>query len=406
MIEYIIEENVVEQEKNKKVKGNNFVLPMLFCSTIVFVGFINMSNFKKQYKESIEENTENRQIALANIENKYAKNFEGKNNFITLNGAFSNIIGKKSLNNVVKLENGYLTEMKPEVNTEDLVKSTVKLRDYLNEQNIPFLYIQAPYKMETDDSYLPVGFKSYANQNADNLISGLNQNGIDTLDLREEIKKDGLDHYSLFFKTDHHWDIEGAFWAHEKVLEKLNSILGESQDNNEYLDISNYNIKTYENWFLGSRGKRVGPYFGGVDDISLITPKFDTNISLEIPSKNIKKSGTFEETILFMKNIDTKNYYNVSSYNAYLGTDYSYVKMKNNNSNNNRKLFLIKDSFSNPMVPFLLNYYGEIHLYDLRQQGSSNEDMIGKIEGIKPDIVSCMYNPSSIYDRPFRFIKE
>lgn len=403
MIEYIIEENVVEQEKNKKVKGNNFVLPMLFCSTIVFVGFINMSNFKKQYKESIEENTENRQIALANIENKYAKNFEGKNNFITLNGAFSNIIGKKSLNNVVKLENGYLTEIKPEVNTEDLVKSTVNLRDYLNEQNIPFLYIQAPYKMETDDSYLPVGFKSYANQNANNLLSGLNQNGIEILDLRDEIKRDGLNHYSLFFKTDHHWNIEGAFYAHEKVLKKINSILGDKQDNKEYLDISNYYIKTYEDWFLGSRGKRVGPYFGGVDDISLITPKFDTNISIEIPSKKIKKSGTFKDTILFMKHIELKNYYNVSPYSVYLGGDYSYVKLKNNNLKNNKKLFLIRDSFANAMAPFLLNYYNEIHLYDLRY--GSSEEMIEKIDNINPDIVSCMYYPASINDENFSFIK-
>lgn len=398
---YIKEETVDKLETNKKVKANNLVLPMLFCSTIVFLGFINISNFKNKYKESVEKNPDNMQVALSNIENEYAKSFDGKNNFITLNGAFSNLVGKKGLNDIVKLENGYLTEMKPEVNTENLVKNTVKLKNYLDDKNIPFLYIQAPYKMETDDSYLPVGFKSYANKNTDNLLSGLNKNGIDILDLREEIKKDGLNHYSLFFKTDHHWNSDGAFWAHEKVLKKVNSILGDKQD---YLDISNYNIKTYEKWFLGSRGKRVGPYFGGVDDISLITPKFDTNITIEIPSQNIKKSGTFEETILFMKNIDTKNFYNTNPYSVYLGEDYPYIKITNNNSKSNRKLFFIKDSFSRPMASFLLNYYDEIHLYDVRY-GSSKE-MIEKIESINPDIVSCMYNPSSVYDMPFKFIDE
>ena len=47
----------------------------------------------------------------------------------------------------------------------------------------------------------------------------------------------------------------------------------------EALDIKNYEVNTYRNWFLGSIGKRVGIYYAGIDDIDLIYPKFDTLLS-------------------------------------------------------------------------------------------------------------------------------
>jgi hypothetical protein len=384
------------------MKFSKILLPILFCCTIVFVGFINISNFKSSYDKSIEDNKDNKQLALSKVESTYAENFEGKNNFITLNGAFANLIGKKTLNNVVKLENGYLTETVEKIDTEPLIENTVEFKKYLDEKSIPFLYVQAPYKMPTDDSYLPEGVESFANQNADNLLNGLKQNNIDTLDLREEIQKDRIDHYSLFYKTDHHWNIRGAFYGYTKVLDKISSILN-TDINEDYTNINNYKSTIYENIFLGSRGKRVGPYYGGVDDFEILTPKFETNLTLEIPTKKIFKEGSFEDSLLFKENL-VKDYYNTHPYRTFLKGESESVKIKNNISNNNKKIFIIKDSFTRPLSTFLALQYDEIYLYDLRH--CSTDDMIFKIEEVNPDILICMYNPNQLNENMFTFLDD
>lgn len=391
-----------------KLKASHIILPMLFCSTVVFVGFINISNFKNSYKVSIEENPNNRQLGLSKIEGKYAENFEGKNNFITLNGAFTKLMDKESLNGIVKLENGHLTTLTDKANTAPLVETTAKFNDYLNKKDIPFLYTQLPDKMPTDDSYLPKGHVNFINENADNLLKGLEENNIDTLDIRYEIQKNNIDNYSLFFKTDHHWNFNGAFWSHTKIVEKINSLLNIDNTNQIYFDINNYNVEKYEDIFLGSRGKRVGPYFGGVDDIDLITPKFDTSFTLEVPSRNIKREGNFNESLLFMEQLENKDYYSSNPYSVYLKQDYDYMKIKNNNIDNNKKIFIIKDSFGIALAPFLALHYGEVHLYDLRPDyvGGNMDDMISKIESIKPDLVACMYFPGVINSGTFNFIND
>lgn len=389
--------------KRVSIKKSKFVLPVMFCSTLVFIAFINMQSFKEIYKNAIEKNPNNKQKALASIEGEYANQFLGKENYINLNGAFANLIDQKELNNVVKLNNGYLTSICEKRDTLPIVESVVEFEGYLKNKNIPYIYIQAPYKMSTDNDNLPKGFESYANENADNLLKGLNSNNIDILDLREEIKKDGLNHYDLFFKTDHHWTFEGAFWANTKVMSKVNEVLDIKEYDKKYIDINNYNKVTYENAYLGSRGQRVGYLFGGGDDITTILPKFDTDMKFEVPTKGIKKEGTFEESIMFEKIFDKDKVYQKYIYSIYTGDNYDYAKITNKKSTNKKKIFLIKDSFSLAMAPFLALHYDEVHMYDMRK--GSSEDLIKKIDEVNPDIVVNMYYPEMIRDVNFKFMK-
>ena len=46
---------------------------------------------------------------------------------------------------------------------------------------------------------MPKGAKEYGNENADELLSALDERDIKYLDLRQEIKKDGIDWGSMFF---------------------------------------------------------------------------------------------------------------------------------------------------------------------------------------------------------------
>lgn len=385
----------IEIKPKKSLDKSKVILPITFCLTIMFIGIINIQNLKQSYTESTQKHPEDIKKSLSEIEGLYAKSFIGKNNYININGIFSKIIGEKEINNIIKLENGYLTTPQAVADATKIADNIKEFETYLNKKEIPLTYIQVPYKTPTDnDEKIPLGFNTNANTNADNVLKQLEEKNIQTLDLRDEIQKDGLNHYDLFYKTDHHWNIYGGFWGHTKVVEHINETLGIDKINKEYTNIENYNIETIEDTFLGSRGKRTGAGFAGLDDTVIITPKFETDYSISIQSKDINnKTGNFKEVMFFEERIADESLDKYDPYSMYLGGNYDFVKIINNKTaTNDKKIFLIRDSFSLALVPYLSSHYSEVYLYDLRE--GTQADMIQKIEQVNPDIVSIIYNPS------------
>ena len=49
---------------------------------------------------------------------------------------------------------------------------------------------------------------------------------IDYVDLRDNIRQEGIDPMSLFFRTDHHWTVPAAKWAAQITAQKLNDTFG------------------------------------------------------------------------------------------------------------------------------------------------------------------------------------
>jgi len=216
--------------------------------------------------------------------------------------------------------------------------------------------------------------------------------GVETIDLREEILAEKLEYSSLFFRTDHHWTSETAFWAYTKIIAYMNNNYQFGIDE-RYLDIENYTIKTYEDWFLGSQGKRTGIYYAGVDDISLIYPKFHTQMSLSIPNENNYRTGSFYETIFFMDHINEKNYFELSPYSVYTDGDNSLVIIKNEEAPCDKKVLIVKDSFALPLLSFVSLCFQDVDVIDLRIY--KQKALIEYIDESNPDIVIFMYNPTA-----------
>ncbi len=315
-----------------------------------------------------------------------------KESFINFNGFFQRVLDKKVIidvekeNTVVKLNNGYLTFVSGKGDYESAARNTIELNSYLKQRNIDFLFVMAPGKINKYDPQLPVGIEDYSNSDMDNFLEVLTFEEIDYIDIRKEIFDSGLNQYDYFFKTDHHWTPEAAFFAYQKVSERLEKY-GLTVDET-HLDPDNYNKKVYENWFLGSQGKRTGIYYGGVDDISLIYPKFKT--SFTVTTGEEKKSGDFENTMFQNKHIDTKDYFAHNPYAVYTGGDFPLQIMKNHKCENGKKILLIRNSFACTLAPFIALDCEELHILDLRhyEDGTVKE----YVEKVNPDIVMILYN--------------
>ena len=158
---------------------------------------------------------------VSEVGGAYVTGFFGKEHFINLNGAFVRACGRKSYNGVSVLRNGMLDhEALPLLDMHDLGEQIIGLERALKEKNIPFLYVQIPAKVDLGDTLILPGTVNCANRNADRLLSLLEDGNVCFLDLRRDLCKDVSCLERHYYRTDHHWNADGAFLATKLVLKK------------------------------------------------------------------------------------------------------------------------------------------------------------------------------------------
>ncbi|MGL4346328.1 MAG: DHHW family protein [Cellulosilyticaceae bacterium] len=309
------------------------------------------------------------------IETQYTGEIALTPTFINIYGGIQRFTGKTVIEdadatkNVIKDNNDFLQFYEPYINTNvDLdTKRVATMKTILKTHSIPFLYVQPPTKIIEGYTQLPDDITDYTKLNVDNYLKGIHKYGVQYLDLRQSVTDDGLAPDTLFFKTDHHWTSETAFWAFTQTIDRLGE-LGVLDPNSlqEYTSLSNYTLTPYKNYFLGSQGRRTGKLYSGLDDYTLITPSFDTQYSVEINhlGEQTLKEGTFEETLLYPELLDPNAPSDTNRYATYLGQDHGEVIITNTNGSKN--LLVIQNSYGLPYSSFLSTCFNKVHIIDLR----------------------------------------
>ncbi|MCL2079050.1 MAG: DHHW family protein [Oscillospiraceae bacterium] len=325
---------------------------------------------------------------------KLNESFLFKDSFIVLHGGFSRVLGKKMIidvsryNDVYKLNNGHLTIVRPEPgeNVDGNARALAEFYEYARQNDIEFLFILAPHKVDNHDDGLPRGVVDYTNKNADRFMESIIKSGVPYVDLRETIHEQGLDWYDGFFKTDHHWTAEMGLWAAKYVM---NEYLREYLPGDMSLyDADNYDVSVYRDVFLGSWGRRTGRLYAGVDDISVITPKFDTNLRVEIPSANYLMSGSFADTLIDYSYLEG----NAEDTGAY--DDIFMVRDKGahiiNDNGNGKTCLILADSFGRVFIPFISLSFSETYA------GMFAGNMTDYIAKTQPDVILFLINAYNV----------
>ena len=338
--------------------------------------------------------------ALALLEGGEAavnKDLDRDHYFIQLYGGVQRLSGRRLIRdtseaaNVVKLSDGSLNFVYPSSQpSQDVYPNgaqTIQLRDYLDTLDIPLLFVLAPQKIERGRALLPTGVEDWNNENATAYLDTLAQGGVDFLDLRPVFEATD-DYSSWFFRTDHHWRPEGAFLAWQQVAALLESGYGWATDP-ALTDEDNYDKIVYEDFFLGSQGKRVGSLYAGVDDITRYSPKFDTHLTYSILDSGVVREGSFDESVLFPERVAQQDWFNGNPYTLYSGGDYGFARMVNHNNPEGPKILLIRDSFACAFAPFLALSCSELITVDMRylEQGALPETIAREA----PDLVMFLY---------------
>ena len=337
----------------------------------------------------------------AAIEAALTEKFKSRNNWINVNGLFQRLIGVTVIRDagdidVFKMSNGQLTYEYPDCDMDYAAKEVTGLSKFCEDRDIDFMYVQLPCKAYSDD-LMPPGTHTYGYADSDEIISSIKEKGVQVLDLREEIEREGFDIPGLFFNTDHHWKPSTALWAAGVISEELAKTVDGYDYDRAIYDRDNYKTKVYEDWFLGSLGRRVGSWYGGVDDFEVITPRFNTDFHLYTESqtsegKKKNKDGSFKKALMKLQYVKNKDYFSVLTYFTYMGNEYRLATVTNRMADNDKKILMLRDSFSCTLLPYLSLSAGEITAIDMRYH-----DKIKIKDYIKDndfDAVIIAYNPS------------
>ena len=174
--------------------------------------------------------------------------------------------------------------------------------------------------------------------------------GSNMIDIRNSLMA-GKHEGDVFFKTDHHWTGRGArLAAAEFIGTTVNKAAAEK-------------VRSCDTEIISSEFK--GTLYSKVLLKTLGTDIIETSAYARKADMKVEIEGEEYDSLYFDENLNKKDKYAV-----YFGGNYGLVKIRATAGEKERKesekLLIVKDSFANSMVPFLLNDFPEITMVDTR----------------------------------------
>lgn len=331
-------------------------------SLILFIGIITFIDIMN--KDIDFSNYENRSLAMkpkfyySDFKNgRFFKNYERyindqfllRNKWINIKSASEFLLGKKENNDIIYGENDYLFDKFEQVDEENLSKNINTLKNFISLSNCKVNLMIIPESFTIYKDYLPYGIdlvdeEAYIN-NIYNEFSKLNNT--DTIDILETLNKNRNEY--IFYKTDHHWTSLGAYLAY-KEFAIANNLTPVEKDN-----LREHKVEDF-----------LGTYFSKSKNFNV---KEDYILYYDTDNIEVTINGEIADGLN-----DNSKWESSDKYSAFLRGNNGLTLIKNNNIKDDSKILVIKDSYANSFVQFLINNYKEVYVVDLRSFiGSFNE---------------------------------
>lgn len=319
------------------------------------------------------------------VKNEYTRKYEEfindqfveRDSWISLKSIGETVFCKVENNGVAYGKDNYLFGVKTTVEQDQLDKNIGYLNQFLAtyEGSVSLGIVPNSYAMMPD--YLPKGLGNIQVDQAPQIdyigrsVAGQNLTQIGVM---QAISPDNTaTDYNGYYRTDHHWTTDNAYKVYMEYC-KTKGL--------DYVTLDELApLRHEEDGFYGtyySKAKKIG------------TPA-DTLVWYDIPSTSVTIDGKTTMTDdrgdkvaiegMFRRDkLDTRDKYAMFLY----GNNGLTVIKSDNNLNRKEgetsRLLLIKDSYSNCMVPFLTYSYDELYVVDLRGLGEKLADLVRRVE--------------------------
>ncbi len=276
--------------------------------------------FNNEYTPKIEDFTED--------------HFIKRNSWISLKSICESLLGKTENNGVVYGKDGYLFTKFVTTDYSQMEKNVNSINKFIDrhsDRNIKFLPAPTAPGVMTDmvTEGSPVIDTAY--------IQGYIYGNMDhsvIVDVRSELAQH-TDEY-IYYRTDHHWTTLGAYYAYREYMKAIGR-QPQPLENFEMVDVEN---------FIGTHYSKSKNYNVVPDVLSYI----ESDALIEI---NGETNSIYEK-----EKLDVRD-----KYAMFLRGNPGLATIKGNGEG---RIMIIKDSYANCFVPFMINDFAQIDIYDMR----------------------------------------
>lgn len=164
----------------------------------------------------------------------------------------------------------------------------------------------------------------------------------------------------LYFRTDHHWTQLGAYYGYVEFC-KARGFEPVALDQFDRADYTGYLGSFYT--ATNSAALAANP-----DTVEAYIPRADVNLSFT------QTDGQTVESWPLIA--DGEQYDTTSKYIAYCAGDQPYEEIVNNDMAEGPSIVVVKESFGNCFLPFLVNHYKTVYVVDYRSYNGTVTDLV------------------------------
>ena len=339
----------------------------LFCAFIGVFLVANAVSPDRTFSEMENRNLE--QLPTPSVKTllsgEFMKDFEtyttdqfvARDSWIGLKSATERALGKRENNGVYFCEKDTLITRFDQPDSQKVADNLTYVNNFVENVDIPVIFSLIPTQACIWADRLPAGAPNASQTDilsqAQAAVPGATWADLYT-PLWEHKDED------IFYRTDHHWTSLGAYYGYTGLAEALGFTP---------VSLDSYTETVRSTEFYGTVFSSSGVRWVKPDTISTYVP--DTGITVTEHSYDNKGNP-----IEIPRSLYVESFLSVKDkYSMFLGGNQSLGVVKTPNTDK-PKLLIIRDSYTDSVVPFLTPHYSEIHLIDLRYYKLSIQDYI------------------------------
>ena len=278
------------------------------------------------------------------------------------------LTGSSENDGIAKGRQGYLFDKVTSTNNQ-MHKNIVAIKNFAGSTDRDVYIAGAPTSTWVNADKLPKGMPVLDEESCSNDLTTALQDVPNAHFIYLYDKLHGHRDEQLYYRTDHHWTTRGAGYAYEKIADEMG--------------LKWQDITQYEKHEAGDfRGTHYAKYKG----IGVVP---DTIEYYDVPIDELALEKRTVHNLYDTEKLEGYDKYAMFMY----GNDPKYEVRADKGLG--RDLIVLKDSYANCLIPYLVMNYDSITVMDLRYFGGS----VGEVLESKPDAdILLMYNWTFIND--------
>lgn len=275
-----------------------------------------------------------------------------------------------------------------------------ELAKWVKQNNEQFYFFMSPSKNVMLNPMLPSYMpKGGTKENEKDFISQLDKS-INFINLADWFEKTYTPEQSkaLVSKSDHHWNMEGAFIAYQKVVDRLKQDFPQLPAPYQKQDVA---VKYAQgSKMYGSWAQELGFAVDTSNDIpyEYLPKNLDFN-TYQVYQGAVSPENKQPANKIYGSGMDLKQEF-VKYGDAYT-YDYPELNIINPNSKNNLHMLVFKDSYFNPMIYLLASHVHQLSVLDMRYYDPAK--IKDYIKNNHINIVMIFYNENNLSTDTYRF---